>query len=319
MQLDKKIMNSLKYLEKYRLVSDEAIVSYSGGKDSKVILDLCCKVFKKVHPFFQYIIDGLSVIDNEIAADEARWGVKVERYPGFGLYGAIENGTYCDVYYKMDELSQFTYNDALEDMQRKTGVKYVAHGGKYADYANRRRLIEISEQEGDGMMYPIKEWTKRDVVTYMAMQGIPVPDAAYVTSGSVDLENNNILWIYDKYPDDFLMLEKYFPYIRAVVYRRKFYGVGKCYGPFAKQGCGREATPTGYGRHVLRDSAGREIAKEGEEKGQGRSDADSLPVREIRGSGSRSQADQERPVQSTEHHEAGEGKPEEDHQETRHG
>jgi phosphoadenosine phosphosulfate reductase len=97
MQLDKKIMNSLKYLEKYRLVSDEAIVSYSGGKDSKVILDLCCKVFKKVHPFFQYFIDGLSVIDNEIAADEARWGVKVERYPGFGLYGAIENGTYCDV------------------------------------------------------------------------------------------------------------------------------------------------------------------------------------------------------------------------------
>lgn len=307
MQLDRKLHRTMEYLEKYRLVSDEVIVSYSGGKDSKVILDLCSKVFRKVHVFFQYFIDGLEVIEKEIRADEARYGVMVHRYPGFGLYDAIENSTYCDVYYKMDDLSRFTYDDAVDDMKRITGCRWVAHGGKYADYAARRKLILDSELSNQGMIYPIKEWAKRDVVNYLSMQGIKLPDTAYATSGSVDLETNNILWMYDKYPEDFLKVEKYFPYIRAVVYRREFYGIGNVYGPNAKQGIGRTATQRGYGEH-------RDFAKEAREreKAEGGRSLDEVPDRAVRDREDRPEGDQERSVQPSKNNRRGKKKPQAD-------
>ncbi|HZQ45959.1 MAG TPA: hypothetical protein VFC07_03025, partial [Verrucomicrobiae bacterium] len=79
----------------------------------------------------------------------------------------------------------------------------------------------------DDVFYPIKGWNKHDVLAYLRMQNIPLPDAHQGNTSGVDLSTRSLLWLHDAYPDDFKLLCRYFPYAEAVVYRRKFYGIGQ--------------------------------------------------------------------------------------------
>jgi hypothetical protein len=75
------------------------------------------------------------------------------------------------------------------------------------------------------MIYPIKGWTRYDVLAYCNAQKIPIPDEYRQSAGGVDLSTRSLLWVYDNYRDDFERLARYFPHIEAVVHRRDWYGV----------------------------------------------------------------------------------------------
>ncbi len=47
-------------LAEYAKKHDSVLVSYSGGKDSLVTLDLCTRTFKRVTAFFMYFVPGPS-------------------------------------------------------------------------------------------------------------------------------------------------------------------------------------------------------------------------------------------------------------------
>lgn len=51
---------TLAALKKYREQHDSVVVSYSGGKDSLCVMELCTRTFPKVEAFIMELVPGLS-------------------------------------------------------------------------------------------------------------------------------------------------------------------------------------------------------------------------------------------------------------------
>jgi len=59
----------------------DVLVSYSGGKDSLIILDLAKRVGRRVEAFTMELVPGLAVVDRAIAWAETRYKLTIRRYP----------------------------------------------------------------------------------------------------------------------------------------------------------------------------------------------------------------------------------------------
>jgi len=203
-------------------------VSYSGGKDSLVCLDMASKVFDKVVAVFFYLVPGLDMIERQLQVARERYGVEILEYPHWVLSRCIKNGIYCDVNWKTsDAIWEYNSNDLYKAVCHDANVRHIIHGGKNSDSFWRR--ITISTISADCIVYPLKKWKKFDVLSYLKIHNVPIPpsfDGVGSRATGVDLSTGSILWMHDKYPDDYEKIRNVFPYVEAVVKRRDWYGVG---------------------------------------------------------------------------------------------
>lgn len=222
------IDETLRVLRDKARVSDSCLVAFSGGKDSLVVLDLCRRTFKRVVCFHMYFIPGMKCMENAMAYAKERWQVEVLYYPHWVLFKALRCGAYCNEGYWKDDLPDFALHDIYLWAMKETGIPLIATGAKKADSLWRRRYFYLARSwEAEWLFYPIKEWMKRDVLAYLSAHDIPIPDADNSTASGIDLATSSILWLHDKHPADFALMERWFPYVRACVKRREFYGIGK--------------------------------------------------------------------------------------------
>jgi phosphoadenosine phosphosulfate reductase len=206
-------------------VSDSCLVAYSGGKDSLVVMDLCMKTFKNVVPFFMYFVPGLECVEKQLRYCKERWGKDVLMYPHWLLYRCMKNGIYCDEHFSKDEMPEPSLLDIYSWVRAETGISFLATGAKKSDSIWRRRCYFSSTAHWDWAFYPCQEWNKFDVMAYLEVNKIPMPDSSGKSATGIDLSTPSLLWLHDKYPDDFKTLLNWFPFAEAVVQRRKFYGI----------------------------------------------------------------------------------------------
>jgi len=216
--------DTFKNLEQIASKVDTICVSFSGGKDSWVCMDLCCKTFKKVFGFHMYFIPGLEVVEDQLALAEKKYGVTILQYPHWVLARNIKNSIYCDTHWKTaDAIWEYNLNDLYKALVWETKAKLIAHGGKDSDSFWRRMTIKTIS--ADFVIYPIKKWKKFDVENYLKINGIALPDSSGKNATGVDLSTPSLLWLHDSHPKDFQKLLKFFPYAEAVIKRRDLYGV----------------------------------------------------------------------------------------------
>lgn len=206
------------------------LVGFSGGKDSLAVLDLCCKVFPVVRCFFKYMVPWLEVIESRFRWAKEKYGVEVVQFPSIGMLEAIQNGLWRDEVPLGIPEASYPLKVSFRFAQEACDCTLIATGMKNADGLKRRQFFaNIRDGEDpfwNDVAHPIRDWRKKDVLDYLKVNGIPIPETekGAVTSG-VGLDHGSLCWLHDSHPADFAKLLKLFPYAEAAIKRREWYGI----------------------------------------------------------------------------------------------
>lgn len=205
--------------------TDTIIVSYSGGKDSLAVLDMCSKVFERVICFYMYLVPGLQCVEAQLDFARQRYNVQILQYPHWLLFKLLKNMVYCPQYPEFKDIKEIRIKDIYAAVRKDTGVKYIATGAKRADSLWRRRYTTTASETHKDVIMPLLEWNKFDVLAYLRHNDIPIPESSGIFASGIDLSSVSLNFLYEKHPEDFKLLCKLFPYAEAVIWRKKFYGL----------------------------------------------------------------------------------------------
>lgn len=212
-------------LQKISQIDSRVLVSFSNGKDSRAILHLAKRFFKKVVCFFLYYIPEADY-NKDVVKYVENQGIICLQYPHESFFQDLKNAVFCDdIYGNLDTYSRL---DIYNLARKETGFHYILNGAKKADSFWRRR--QFGNEKADkykGIIYPVKEWSKLDIIAYLKMNNIEMPEMSKMgmNATGISLATPHLLWLHDNKPDDYKKLLRYFPYAHSIVKRREFYGI----------------------------------------------------------------------------------------------
>jgi len=226
------VQRSLESLTELASRQPEILVSYSGGKDSLAVMEMCVKIFgaSRVKAFFWYTVPDLEVCNKQMRFCRERWGVDPVQIPHWDMVKCMANGLWCDATPGLDDMPELDLKLGYAYALSVTGSQIVATGMKEADGMPRRHFFANIRDSGNPfwhrLVHPIREWSKKDVIDYLKANSIPVPEAekGAVTTG-VGLVHDALCWLHDKHPEDFQKLLRWYPYAMAAIKRRDWFGV----------------------------------------------------------------------------------------------
>ncbi len=221
------VQETLRLLEAAREKTDTCAVAYSGGKDSACVLDLCVRVFPKVHAFFLATIPGLDCVKEALEYPVRKYGVQVTEFQHPLLGDWVYNGIYCDDVKSAEAIPAWSMSDAWDLARHELGAGCIAIGAKRSDGVWRRRQLKKSVNMQDWLLYPIVGWSKMEVWGYIQTRGLKAHLSPQGRAFEISLVPENVLWLYDNWRSDYEKMKAWFPYVEAIVKRREWYGEQK--------------------------------------------------------------------------------------------
>lgn len=220
---------AIENLERVKKKTDSILVAFSGGKESRVVLDLCSKIFTTVIPFHFYFLKNLGLLAMHLDWLKERYGLGCLLYPDKMILSAIRLSLYRPHDVITAQLPDFDDGLMYKTVMHDTSVFYIASGHRIADSLSRRRILARTEGKREYTVLPLKDWTRWDTFAYMKVNNIPIPPSTGQATTGIGLVNSSILWLHDAFESDYEKIKKVFPDIEAHVERRALYGVGEYY------------------------------------------------------------------------------------------
>lgn len=99
----------------------------------------------------------------------------------------------------------------------------IVTGVKKADSMMMQRMINKNR----GIcIYPLADWDLKDVLTFMKLRKIDIPQLTKKGCRGIGIsDDNDLLFIYENYPDDFERIEEVFPFVRSAVLKYKYFNL----------------------------------------------------------------------------------------------
>lgn len=210
------MMNGLplfRSIETAAAITDRVLVSFSGGKDSVVTLDLCMKHFKHVEGFFMYQVHGLSFQEAIIRYYEDKYSIPIHRIPHFELSQWLRYGAFRNYDFSCPIVSVKETYDYIRD---NTGIWWIAAGERISDSVWRRAIIKSSGtiDEKRGRFYPIAEWGKDAVRAYIRQRKLRVGAESEKLGFSFrSFAPKDLIAIRDNFPADYAKIKEWFPLV----------------------------------------------------------------------------------------------------------
>lgn len=206
-------MNLYSSLQAASKITGSVLVSYSGGKDSAIVLDLCSKFFDQVVVFFMYQVQDLSFQNAQLRYAEKKYKCEIIKIPHFELSELYRYGSFR----RMDfDCPIVTIRHIYNYLREQTGIYWVAAGERIADSIWRRAMIKKSSSIDivRGRFFPIAEWKKKHVVQYIKKHRLKVsPESRTLGFSFRSFMPEDLKKIKEQYPDDYLKIKKDFPLI----------------------------------------------------------------------------------------------------------
>lgn len=215
-----KLEKTLEVIDLVRAKEDTCVLMCSLGKDSIVVLDLIYPKYKKIYCVFMYFVKGLEHVERWVRWVKAKYpNVEFVQVPHWNLTYILRSGLYCTPNPKVKLLS---LKDVAIAMRKKYGCTYVYTGMKLADSMNRRLMLmtyKESNYENNGFVYPLAEWTQKEILSYMRQHNLPEP-VRYDKNASSGIGFNEacFLWMRERFPQDLEKIYEAFPLSRRILY-----------------------------------------------------------------------------------------------------
>lgn len=205
-------------------VTDSVIVAFSGGKESIVTLDLCCKYFKNVTAFFMYIVPGLSFQERTLQWYENKYDLDIIRLPHMDASAFFRYGCFRKEDYTFPIIS---INDVYHYVRLETDMWWIAAGERINDSIVRRAMMKKSGSIDTqrGRFYPISAWNKKEVLDYIKYHKLYLgQDSRKMGFSFKSLEGRELYMVRENFPDDYEKILHLYPFAEASVKRYELYG-----------------------------------------------------------------------------------------------
>jgi phosphoadenosine phosphosulfate reductase len=210
--------------------TDSIIVSFSAGKDSLAVLDLCSKRFKKVFSYFMYQVQDMSFQQRVIRWAEKRYNIEIVQIPHFNLPRMLNR---TGLHMRGNELTEVKATDCENLMRDHFGCEWLASGESKYDSLQRRGMLSVIgassvalgvADEKRKRLYPICDWNRATVLVYLRRNKIPLPSIySHMRSSFGRIRADELQVIHTHYPEDYAKLLKVFPFAEAVRVRGELY------------------------------------------------------------------------------------------------
>lgn len=207
----------------------------SLGKDSLAAWVAMEEAGIEVVPVHFWTIPRLPLVEETVARMEGVFGVKIHQYPHPRFFRTINNMVYqspehCSII-EAANLPEPSYEDEwplIKDDLGLPGDTWVADGVRACDSIQRRASLTKHGvmKRSNRKVSVIADWTKSEVMDALDRRGIGMPPDYELFGRSFDgLDKRFMEPLREKRPEDFALVEKWYPLIRADELRWSHYGL----------------------------------------------------------------------------------------------
>lgn len=193
---------------------DQAIVLFSCGKDSTVMLDLFAAYMKgKITVVHLYYVKGLEFHEQIIRHYQQKYGIEIQQHPHPEV-------AVMDRRSKANHAS-ISQGDAF--LRERYEISFLAYGYRKDESLERRGMLKHTENGIDWKfrkLYPLAEWKQADIEKYVkARKLLQSPEYAWGYRDIHVFKGEPLLWIKSRYPEDYERIVARFPHIEGELLR----------------------------------------------------------------------------------------------------
>nr|WP_298681176.1 phosphoadenosine phosphosulfate reductase family protein [uncultured Treponema sp.] len=198
-----------------------AIVLYSLGKDSTVMLDLFNKFMKgRYTPVFLYYCENLESKNKVIRYYEKRYNIKIEQYPHYETTYLISR--------EGKNIKRLTMADTFAALRAKYNIEYIALGWEACESLARACMLKTFDNGIDWKykkLTPLHIWAKKDIDNYIKQNRLILAPEVYSGFRNIDIyKGESLEWLKNNFPDDYQKWVTKYPMAQADFIRWQEYG-----------------------------------------------------------------------------------------------
>jgi 3'-phosphoadenosine 5'-phosphosulfate sulfotransferase (PAPS reductase)/FAD synthetase len=226
-KFEEKVQKSIDILKSRSHIS-RLLIGLSGGKDSLVLCELVKMAeITNVQYFNMEFLPNLQIQYDLLEYACQRFNIPYEQIIKVPSEHFIACMRTCSYTWYSDKAMKDFPNLSRTKVFQSVARQYkgtVVTGVKKCDSLMMQRMVNGNK----GIcIYPLADWNLEEVLTFMKLRQIKIPDLLKKGVRGIGLDDSSIMYIYENYKEDFNKIEKVFPFVKSIILKYKYFDLHK--------------------------------------------------------------------------------------------